>query len=141
MLRYLNFGLFLLLLLGCQEKHITPEVLKPLAGTWQLVAYEQEENGKMVWVNVPTASESTLSFRFDGVVLDSKGLPACCGPTALEINGRRFRIEPKAPLPDNPACHLIDCIGCAVLKIEVEGNEFISSCPGGSLGKSRFLRK
>ncbi|HEV7348138.1 hypothetical protein [Telluribacter sp.] len=145
MLRYLNFVLFLLLMWGCQDKHITPEVLKPLAGTWRLAAYEQTLNGKTKWVEVPAAvgtaaGASTLSFRFDGVVLDSKGLPACCGPSALRINGTTFAIEPKAALPDNPQCHLIDCIGCGVLHIEVAGNEFISSCQSGNIGKSRYVR-
>ena len=117
-------------------KNASPETLQPLVAKWRLVAYERTENGKKVWKEADPQYPSYLSFRFDGVVLDSKDLPYCCAPGALNINGKLFEIKPQANIPDNPMCALVDCIGCPIWNITLTGDEFILNlCGIGSVTK------
>ncbi|GAB3167815.1 hypothetical protein GCM10027291_15350 [Telluribacter humicola] len=109
-------------------------------GQWKLVAHEQTLNGVTQWVDVPNDQKNTLHFRYDGVVLNDKGLPKCCGPSALRIDGQHFKIEPKEPLPNNPDCALIFCGTCEEWNILVQGDEFIHSCPESQSGRSRYIR-
>ncbi len=135
-MKYLLFFLLFLSMANCREKNAAPETLQPLVAKWRLVAYERTENGKKVWKEADPQYPSYLSFRFDGVVLDSKGLPYCCAPGALNINGKLFEIKPQANIPDNPTCALIDCIGCPIWDITLTGDEFILNlCGIGSVSK------
>lgn len=134
----LSFFLFLSMV-QCRDKNAGPETLQPLVAKWRLATYERVENGKKVWKEVDSQSPSFISFRFDGVVLDSKGLPYCCPPSALNINGKEFKIIPKATIPENPTCAYIDCIGCPTWEIELRDNDFILSlCSIGS--RSKYVR-
>ncbi|HEV7348139.1 hypothetical protein [Telluribacter sp.] len=141
-MKYLNYCLLLLFLWGCRDREVSPEVVKPLVGTWHLAAYEETQNGKTVWVELPAGQGYTLQIREDGVLLNEAGLPICCGPSALRINGNFFRIQPKGTLPENPACALALCATCEVWHIDVrnEGQEFFFTCPNSNSGKSRFVR-
>lgn len=124
-MKYLLYLLLFLSMAQCRDKNVTPEILQPLVAKWRLVAYERVENGKKVWKEVDSQSPSFVSFRFDGVVLDSKNLPLCCPPTTLNINGKGFEIIPKLAIPENPVCALVDCIGCATWEITLTGDTFI----------------
>lgn len=137
-MKYLLYFLLFLSMAHCRDKNVAPEILQPLVGKWRLVAYERVENGRKVWKEVDPQSPSFVSFRFDGVVLDSKELPYCCPPSALNINGKEFKIVPKAAIPENPVCAYVDCIGCAAWEIEWSGDEFILDLCGWS--KSKYVR-
>ncbi|WP_428655477.1 hypothetical protein [Runella sp.] len=138
-MKIVQYFLLFLVTVSCREKTPTPpETLAPLVGKWRLDAYERTENGKKVWKAVDPQSTSFLSFRFDGVVLDSKGLPSCCAPGSLTINGKEFKIIPQAALPENPSCAYIDCISCATMDIELTGDTFIQHSCFGS--RSRYVR-
>ncbi|RDB05115.1 hypothetical protein DVG78_14630 [Runella aurantiaca] len=123
----------------CRDKNVAPETLQPLVGKWRLVAYERIENGNKVWKEADPQSPSFLFFRFDGVVLDSKELPLCCPPNALNINGKEFTIIPKSALPENPTCAYVDCIGCALWEIKLTEDTFILDDCGISL-KREYVR-
>ena len=137
-MKYLLYFLLFLFMANCRDKNVAPEILQPLVGKWRLVAYERVENGSKVWKEVDPHSPSFVFFRFDGVVLDSKELPYCCPPSALNINGKKFEIVPKAVIPENPVCAYVDCIGCATWEIELTGDEFILQLCGWS--KSKYVR-
>lgn len=137
-MKYLLFFLLFLSMAQCRDKNVAPETLQPLVAKWRLVAYERVENGKKVWKDVGSQSPSFVTFRFDGVILDSRGLPYCCPPTALNINGKEFKIIPKTAIPENPICAAVDCIGCATWEIEWSEDEFILNLCGWS--KSKYVR-
>lgn len=126
--------LFLVSLLGCKEKSLSPEELQPLVGKWRLSAVQP--NGKD-WEFVTQSGQHQFEIRYDGVILDSNGLPACCSPKSLKVNGKLFTIEPKESLPNNPQCALVNCIACEIWDIDLQGNTFIlSSCLGNN--RNRF---
>lgn len=138
-MKYLVCFLLFLSMVQCRDKNAGPETLQPLVAKWRLAAYERVENGKKVWKEADQQSPSFISFRFDGVVLDGKGLPYCCPPTALNINGKEFKIIPKTAIPENPICAFVDCIGCPTWEIELTDDEFILSlCSIGS--RSKYVR-
>jgi len=138
-MKYSLYFLLFLFMANCRDKNVAPETLKPLVAKWRLAAYERVENGKKVWKEVDPQSASFVSFRFDGVVLDSKDLPFCCPPNSLNINEKNFKIIPKIALPENPTCALIDCIGCPTWEIKLLGDEFIKEDCGISL-KRKYVR-
>ncbi|GAB3167819.1 hypothetical protein [Telluribacter humicola] len=143
-MKYINYIIFVLLIWGCTTKEdVSPEVVKPLVGTWRVAAYEKTVNDEMEWVELPIENTYKLQFREDGVVLDEAGLPICCGPSALRINGTLFQIKPATSLPDNPTCQLVNCAICEVWDITLNqgGQEFIFECPSlGSSHKTRYVR-
>ena len=138
-MKYILYFLLFLSTTNCRDKNVTPETLQPLVGKWRLVAYERLENGKRVWKEADPQSPSFVSFRFDGIVLDSKGLPYCCSPNDLNINGKEFVIIPRATVPENPTCAYVDCIGCATWEIKLTGDTFILDDCGISL-KREYVR-
>jgi len=138
-MKYLLYFLLFLLMANCRDKNMARETLQPLVAKWRLAAYERVENGTKVWKEADLQSPSFIFFRFDGIVLDSRGLSLCCPPTALNINGKEFKIVPKATVPENPACAYIDCIGCANWEIKLTGDTFILDDCGISL-KREYVR-
>ena len=130
----------ILLIGGCADRSVSPELIKPLIGQWKLVAYEQIIAGKTQWVDVSNGQSNILQFRYDGVALNENGLPICCGPSALRIDGQLFRIEPKGPLPNNPGCALVFCASCEEWDVKVQGDEFTYQCPASPSGRSRYIR-
>jgi hypothetical protein len=132
MKKLLLYFLLFLTTVGCREKTLSPEELQPLVDKWRYAAYEKIVNGNKVWQDTDSLSPSFISFRFDGVVLDSQGLPRCCAPSALNINGKKFEIIPKAEVPRNPTCDYIDCIMCSVWSIDLKGDTFfLENCVNG----------
>ena len=126
--------LFLVSLLGCKEKSLSPEELQPLIGKWRLSAVQS--NGKD-WEYVTQSGQHQFEIRYDGVILDQNGLPTCCAPKFLKVNGKLFTIEPKESLPNNPSCALIKCAACETWDIDLKANTFIlSSCLGNN--RNRF---
>jgi hypothetical protein len=96
-----------------------------IAGQWQLEAYETTQNGKKTWSPAEPTQPQLLTFRADGVILDNSGLPLCCSPTSLKINGALFEVKPALPLEPNPLCALVNCAFCATWEIQQQGNEII----------------
>ena len=141
MKKLLFFICLYIFVLGCKNERTEPlPEIKTIVGKWRLEAYERTENGQTTWEKVSGNEPSYLSFRFDGVILDSKGLPACCTPPAYKLNGTTFTVVPKADLPENKQCYLVDCIGCASWDIEQDGDEMIISiCKIGS--RARYVRQ
>ncbi len=140
---YIKYVLMVLLMVGCAKGDVSPEVVKPLVGTWRVAAYEQTVNDKKEWVELPVENAYKLQFREDGVVLDVAGLPICCGPSALRINGTLLQIRPATALPENPTCQLVNCAVCEVWDIELskDGQEFVFECQFSSGSyKTRYVR-
>ncbi|WAC14678.1 hypothetical protein [Dyadobacter pollutisoli] len=102
-----------------------PEIAS-IAGKWRMTEVEKTENGKTSWYPVVYYDSPVyITFRFDGVILDNNGLPYCCGPDSLKINGVPFEIVPKADLPANPSCAFVDCATCPTWEITQSGDEMI----------------
>jgi len=115
--------------LACKKDDPDPAI-ESIVGKWRLDAYEKMVSGEQIWEKVPAGQSSYLTFRFDGVMLDSKDLPMCCAQGGYYLNGAFFGIKPKSSLPHNPQCGLIDCIGCSTLNFEQAGDELIITyCP------------
>lgn len=96
-----------------------------IAGQWKLVADEKGIIGQSSWIPVQMDSTKNVIFRSDGLPLTNTGLPACCAPKALTINGRFVEIKPVGALAPNPACATINCGNCPNWDITLTGNEMI----------------
>ncbi|GAB2802716.1 hypothetical protein GCM10027275_56220 [Rhabdobacter roseus] len=131
--------MLLVLLMSCNRlQRVTPAELKPLVGRWRPVATQQTTNGDTTW-NASTASAAAdLFVRYDGVLLEGKGLQLCCAPPALRLNGTLIPIEPRDEVPVNPACASIRCLNCPAWSIALSGDEFVVTyCDGG---RTRYAR-
>jgi hypothetical protein len=141
-MKKLLFALMIpLVLVGCKKDNPEPEPeIRSIVSTWKQIAYETTVNGNKVWV--PTQGEpGFLTFRFDGLILDSKGLPACCAPKAYYLNGVFFEVKPKAEVPINEQCALVDCVGCSTWNIEQTENELIVSLCEPLKSRSKYIRE
>lgn len=124
------------IVLGCRSKEVPPQDLESLVGKWRITAYEQKPNG--AWIAVSPNEEYSIEVRFDGVLLSSNGKAYCCAPKKLMINGKSFGIVPQKAIPDNPACHLIDCASCESWPVSLSGDTLeIRYCLDH---KSRFVK-
>lgn len=143
MKRILYALLLPILLVGCKkEKDPAPlPVIKEIVGKWRLDALEKTVNGQKVWEKVSYDPPTYLAFRFDGVILDNKGLPWCCSPETLIVNGTSFRVDPLAKVPTNPQCALVNCYSCPSWDLQRNENELIitSSCEFMKY-RERYLR-
>ena len=127
-MKKLLFALMIsLVLVACKKDNSEPEPeIAAIVHKWKYAAYEKTVDGKKIWV--PADGEPNyISFRFDGLILGSNGLPPCCSPKAYYLNGVLFEIKPKATVPINVQCNFVDCIGCDTWDIEQTGNELIIS--------------
>ncbi|CAG5000003.1 hypothetical protein DYBT9275_02364 [Dyadobacter sp. CECT 9275] len=123
-----------------KDKEETPLPFESIVGRWRADAVENTVNGQKVWEKVLYTDPYYFSFRDDGVILDSRGLPACCSPDSLKVNGVAFKIIPQSGLPDNPACAYVDCVGCPSWDIQQNGDEIIISyCYG--VQRAKFIRE
>jgi hypothetical protein len=142
-MKKLLFALMIsLVMVACKMDEPEPEPeIAAIVDRWKLTAYENTVNGEKVWVPVQ-GEPYYMSFRFDGVILDSKGLPACCSPKAYYLNGVLFQIKPKTEVPVNQQCALVDCIGCDTWSIEQTGNELIVTlCEPFTATRSKYIRE
>ena len=139
MIKNLLLLLIFVSLVGCNEKHLSPEEIQPLVGKWRLDAVEPAEDVKR-WETVPLKNAYYFEVRYDGVILDANGLPACCAPKYLKINQKQFTIEPKESLPTNPQCALVLCAACDTWNMDLQGDTLIVTYCEGS-GRNRFVRK
>jgi len=140
MKQLLFFTIICVFVLGCKKDKAEPiSEIKTIVGKWRLDAYERTINGQTTWEKVAN-EPSYLSFRFDGVILDSNGLPACCAPASYNLNGVKFTIVPKADLPENKQCYLVDCIGCPSWDIGQTGDEMVVGICGIA-PKAKYLRQ
>jgi hypothetical protein len=135
------FYLILFLMISCKDEEtaqFSATRLETLAGTWRLTAEEQGFVGQISWRDITSDSATNLTFRSDGIVLNALGLPFCCAPNALTINGKFLEIKPVEPLPANVECQLVNCPKCPIWDIVVTGNEMIlSSC---NAARRRYVR-
>jgi hypothetical protein len=141
-MKYLLFAMMIpLVLFACKNEDPAPEPdIAPIVHKWKLTAYENTVNGENIWV--PIDSEPIyISFRFDGLILDSNGLPSCCAPKAYYVNGAFFEVKPKAAVPLNPHCSMVFCMSCTTLNIEQIGDELILSGCDSSMSRSKYVRK
>ena len=130
---FLVLGIF-----SCKEKQLTPEEIQPLVGRWKLNAIEPAGDVKK-WEPVASKDGYVFEIRYDGVILDANGLPACCAPKYLMFQGNKFTIEPKDPLATNPMCALVLCFACDTWYLELENGQLITNlCNSG--GRNRFTR-
>lgn len=131
-----------LLFLECKKNDLETEpAVKSIAGKWQLVAYEKTVDGEKVWENVdPDSQKNFTIFRGDGVILDSKGLPACCAPMKYFLNGNLFEIKTVVDHTLNSSCNFVDCIGCEYWNIEQKEDEMIITLCDTVPIKTKYIR-
>lgn len=130
--------LFCLLLFSCNEKYLSPEEIQPLVGKWRLEAVEPAGDVKK-WETVAPKDGYVFEIRYDGVILDANGLPACCTPKYLVFQEKKFSIEPKEPLASNGMCASVLCVACDTWYLELQDNKLIvNHCNLG--GRNRFVR-
>ena len=135
-----TFLVFLLsvVLLSCGDKKLGPEEISPLVGKWRLEAVE-EATGEKKWKPISAKEGYVFEVRYDGVILDAGGLPACCAPSSLLFNGQKFVIEPKESLPQNPSCALVLCMACDTWEMNLQNDTLIVRyC---SSAGNRFVRE
>ncbi|MFN8345455.1 MAG: hypothetical protein U0X91_10650 [Spirosomataceae bacterium] len=130
--------LFLMGLFSCKEQHLSPEEIQPLVGRWRLDAIDPSGQGSQ-WESVPLKNAYYFQVRYDGVILEDNGLPACCAPKYLKLNQKLFTIEPKEALTANPQCALVLCLACDTWNIELTGDTLIVSYCDVK-GRNRFVR-
>lgn len=132
----LYISISLIVLIACKKDDtdtlFADYAITPITGSWRLIEVEKGlATGQTSWAPVAAGQSDTLSFRYDGVVLDGGGEPICCGPNTLIINGVVRPVKPQQPLAPNPACALINCVGCTTWELQFAGNELIiTSCNG-----------
>lgn len=131
---FLLVGIF-----SCKEKQLTPEEIQPLVGKWKLDAIEPAGDVKK-WEPVASKDGYVFEIRYDGVILDANGLPACCVPSYLVYQGNKFTIEPKEKLAPNPSCALVLCMACDTWYLEIENGQLITNASCNSGGRNRFTR-
>lgn len=126
---------------GCKSEDANvklPPSVAELGGPWKLIAEEQGFVGQSAWVDVKQDSAYNIIFRSDGLLLNAKGLPACCAPTSLTINGIFFEIKPSGQLAPNPECTSVKCTNCPLWDIQIAGSEMtITKCKDV---KRKYLR-
>lgn len=131
--------LFLLVFVSsCKEKYLITEDIQPLVGKWRLVAVESV--GKNEWQYVTQNKEYEFEIRYDGVVLWPNGLPACCAPNKLDINGKTFKIVPKSRLPENPQCALVNCVYCETWYMDLQDDLLTIRYCNGGVGRARYTK-
>jgi hypothetical protein len=136
----MRYGLLLVLFFfGC-KKDDPYAAIEPLVGKWEWVATQEADQEDWTMVGVDT-NRVILSFRSDGLILDSSGTPPCCAPSAYILNGKPFNIEPKFPVEANRMCELVNCISCEFWDIKQSGDEIVVSfcTPGGNRYKYRRI--
>jgi len=142
-MKKLLFALMIsLVLVACKKDYPDPEPeIAGIVHRWKRIAYENTVNGEKVWVPID-GEPDYISFRFDGLILGSDGLPPCCAPKAYYLNGVLFEVKPKAEVPVNMQCISVDCIGCDTWDIEQTENELtISLCEPFTARRSKYIRQ
>ncbi len=116
--------IFTLVLIACRSDNPKPAPeIEAIVGAWKYVATEKIVDDKPIWITV--AGKSNISFRHDGVILDSRGLPNCCAPKAYQVNGLWFKIKNETAQEISEQCGPVDCIGCPTWNMIQTGNELI----------------
>ena len=134
MKRLFYITLFLSILISCKKDSVgdlaSMADVNSLGGKWHLSEIEKASiDNKNVWEAVAAGQSDTLVFRSDGVILQPDGLPMCCSPKSLLINGRLMDIKPQFPLPANGFCATVNCVFCPLWELTVSSNELIiASC-------------
>ncbi|WP_138477805.1 hypothetical protein [Dyadobacter bucti] len=126
----LYIPVFLIVLFSCKKDDMdmlsADDAMASITGPWRLIEVEKGlATGQTSWAPVAAGKGDTLSFRSDGVVLDGESKPICCGPNTLIINGAVMPVKPQQPLAPNPACALINCVGCTTWELQFVENELI----------------
>lgn len=130
MKKLLYIPLFIWCLIACNSQEMDSismfaDVAQSMSGAWRLDAVERGMGNQKSWEKVDSTRADTLTFRTDGVILDTKGLPRCCSPTSLVINGQLVEIKPSMAVPANPLCASVNCVSCATWDIQLSANEMI----------------
>ncbi len=114
---------------GCRNDVSEPDPrIKTVLGKWKLSQIRIEDNGTMVWQEVPYHQENDIEIRPDAVILDFKGERVCCHPTSLVVNGTIIDIENLLKAPANTNC-TIGCLTCQIWTLSVGENELtITGC-------------
>jgi hypothetical protein len=126
---------------GCTSDNMNlyaEAAIQSISGKWKLVAEEQGIIGQVFWSSVKADSTENISFRADGVLFNSQGLPACCAPSSLTINGSFFEINPKDPLIGNKNCASVSCNNCKNWDILFTGNEIVITSCGNA--RKKYVR-
>ena len=134
----LLFFLVTVILWSCDEKRLAPDEIKPVVGKWMLNSVKQGGDAKQ-WELITPKDATVFEIRYDGVVLDADGLPACCAPKYLVYQGKKFTVEPKKKLAPNPSCALVLCLACDTWYLELENGQLITDlCNTGV--RSRYTK-
>lgn len=129
-------------LVACKKKEDPAPYpgIERLMGKWRLVAYETIEKEERVWKEIEGEGRYEFMVRYDGVILNQEGLPACCVFPYYFINGVRFEVVPGEPVKENPQCALIDCLFCEEVNYDLREDGSLFSYCGPSGLKQKFER-
>lgn len=133
--------MFPIVLIACKSDNPKPALeIEDIVGSWKYVATEKIVNETPTWVAVD--GESNVSFRQDGVILNSRGLPNCCAPKAYQVNGLWFKIKNETAKEISEQCGPVDCMGCPTWNILQSGDELIifSGCEPRVI-TSKYIRE
>jgi hypothetical protein len=120
--RLLRFTFLSAMIIACKKDDYSP-VPYILVGKWKMVASEKPVNSGTEWQNTPAKDSIYLRFSAYGEVIDSGGNRIMCGPTALEINGKPYKIKFKSPV--ETGIYLGLCAQCDTWNIALNGNEIV----------------
>ena len=116
--------MFTLVLIACKSDNPKPAMeIEGIVGSWKYVATEKIVNEIPTWVAVN--GDYNVTFRQDGVIIDSRGLPNCCAPKAYQVNGLWFKIKNETAQEISNKCGLVECMGCPTWNITQTGDELI----------------
>ena len=116
--------MFALVLIACKSDNPKPAMeIEGIVGSWKYVATEKIVNEIPTWVAVN--GDYNVTFRQDGVIIDSRGLPNCCAPKAYQVNGLWFKIKNETAQEIFKQCGPVDCTGCRTWNIVQTGDELI----------------
>lgn len=105
------------------KESISP--IETITGTWRLAEKQVVVNGQPVWQDITDQSPYSFTISTDGAILNGAGLPECCVPKTLSVNGVAVGIPSSSQLPSNPDCARVNCALCESWDIETSGEELI----------------
>lgn len=132
----------LFVLVACKSDNPNPAPeIEGIVGTWKYVATETIVGEKAEWVSV--TGESTISFRQDGVILNSNGLPDCCAPKVYQVNDDWFVVNKDIAKGISEQCGPVDCTVCSTpwRILQTNAELIIFSGCGSRMSTTKYVRQ
>ncbi len=131
----ISIVLVLFTLVNCKKSsnNLEPNAVSILAGKWQLIAEEGNQNGNLTWINIPSSDSVYIYFRDDGIQVDKNGCVPCCPANTVILNGKKFDLVSKYPLLSCGPCRTDLCSSCDQVNIEIDENQLVYESCGNSI--------